>query len=150
MCQNTVSNGTNQQKQQHQLTTATSASEHAQQMTVTSCESQQTALSDPKQQQQQQLTDQGGQQLLQQQLAALADQQQHAQKQLPTKNTDQKQPSAVVDQLTNGRVRRDGTGGSQSATSSPYPARLRNPVLEQYRLQASPIKKTAPCSFFLI
>ena len=128
MCQNNASTGPGQQPQQQPSTTTNTTTKHPQQQN-------QLAAQVVQQLQQQHLSELGGQQQLQQQLAALVDQQ-LSQKQ-PTYHVGQQMTSSVeLDQLTNGRVRRLDSG-SQSATSSPYPARLRNPLLEQYRLQVS-------------
>ncbi len=158
MCQNNVSANLNHQQippydpqqqltatsSHHQLTLSAGQDEPQQKSTITA---------------QHQLTEAASQQHLHNQLTTLAGlRKQEEQQQLLSDAADKRQTTPAAgsqqqEQLTNGRVRQDGPGGKpcrdtsgrpcrdtldracQSATSSPYPARLRHPILDHHRLQ---------------
>jgi hypothetical protein len=156
MCQNNVSANVNYQQ--------ILPSDPQQQLTATSSHHQLTVSAgqdEPQQQStitvQHQLTEAASQQHLHNQLTTLAGLRKQEEQQLLSYAADKRQTPAAgsqqQEQLTNGRVQQDGPGGKpcrdtpgrpyrdtldracQSANSSPYPARLRHPILDHHRLQ---------------
>jgi hypothetical protein len=158
MCQNNVSASNDHQQippsdpqqqltatsSHHKLTLSAGQDEPQQQSTITA---------------QHQLTEAASQQHLHNQLTTLAGLRKQEEQQLLSDAADKRQTTPAAgsqrEQLTNGRVQQDGPGGKpcwdtpgrpcrdtldracQSANSSPYPARLRHPILDHHRLQAS-------------
>ncbi len=147
MCQNNVSANNDHQQippsDPQQQQTATS-SHHQLTLSAGQDEPQQQSTSTVKHQ----LTEAASQQHLHNQLTTLAGQRKQEEQQLLSDAADKRQTPAAgrqQEQLTNGRVQQDGPGGKpcrdtldracQSANSSPYPARLRHPILDHHRLQ---------------
>jgi hypothetical protein len=135
MCQNNVSSNQNDQQ--------IPSSDPQQQLTATSSHHQlslSAGQDEPQQKNtrtvQHQLTEAASQQHLHNQLTTLAGlRKQEEQQQLLSDAADKRQTPAAGsqrEQLTNGRAL---DRACQSANCSPYPARLRHPILDHHRLQ---------------